>query len=238
MDAQFALSKCYIEEENYKSASEELLRFVQYFPNSPQLPEAYFLIGVGYYQLESYLSAIDYFSQVIQKYSDSDYSAPALKNSAWCYDRLKESEKAVQAFTNYLKAYPEAEDQNLIKLQIARLLLESNQIQQAIEQFKGLQKSADIEISMEACYRLGMHYLSKEQIKEAENTFKFANSAAGGENYYRLSSLAQLAAIYENQGNSQKAISTYEILANSTNEEKWTAAARERIELLRIQNNQ
>ena len=238
VDAQFALSKCYIAEENYKSASEELLRFVQYFPNSPQLPEAYFLIGVGYYQLESYLSAIDYFSQVIEKYSTSDYYAPALKNSAWCYDRLKESEKAIQAFTTYLKAYPEGEDQNQIKLQVARLLLENDKTPEAITKFKELQKVADIEVSMEASYRLGMHYISNQQIKEAENTFKFAIPAAGGENYYRLSSLAQMAAIYENQGNSQKAISTYEILANSTNEEKWTAAARERIELLRLQNNQ
>ena len=238
MDAQFALSKCYIAEENYKSASEELLRFVQYFPNSPQLSEAYFLLGVSYYQLESYLSAIDYFSQVIEKYSTSDYYAPALKNSAWCFDRLKESDKAVLAFTTYLNTYPEADDLNQIKLQVARLLLENSKTQEAIAKFKELQKVADIDISMEASYRLGMHYISSQKIKEAENTFKVALPASGGENYYRLSSLAQLAAIYENQGKNAQAISTYELLANSTSEERWTAAAQERIQLLRMQSNQ
>ncbi|UCF64662.1 MAG: tetratricopeptide repeat protein [bacterium] len=238
VDAQFALSKCYIAEENYKSASEELLRFVQYFPQSPQLPEAHFLLGVGYYQLESYLSAIDNFNEVIQKYPDSEFHAPALKNSAWCYDRLQESDKALQAFNTYIKLYPETEDLNQIKLQVARLLLDNEQSQQAIEKFRELQKITDIEISMEACYRLGMFYLSKERVKDAESTFQLATRTDGGDNYYRLSSLAQLAALYENSGNSQKAISTYEMLAASTTEERWTAAAQERIELLRLQSNQ
>ncbi|MEJ2543249.1 MAG: tetratricopeptide repeat protein [Calditrichaceae bacterium] len=238
VDAQFALSKCYIAQENYKSASEEFLRFVQYFPNSPQLPEAYFLLGVSYYQVESYLSAIDYFNQVIEKYATSDYYAPALKNSAWCYDRLKDSEKAIQTFNTYLKAYPEAEDKDQIKLQVARLQLENGKIQEAIANFKQLRKAADLEVSMEASYRLGMHYVSGQKVKEAENAFKAALPAAGGENYYRLSSLAQLAAIYENQGKNTQAISTYELLANSTNEERWTAAANERIQLLRMQSSQ
>jgi TolA-binding protein len=238
VDAQFALSKCYIAEGDYKGASAELQRFVQYFPQSPQIPEAYFLLGVGYYQLESYLSAIDYFNEVTSKYPDSDYYAPALKNSAWCYDRLKETEKALQSFTIYLQKYPKAEDQNQIKLQVARLLLDSEQYQAAISKFNELQKVSDIEVSMEACYRLGMHYLSNDQQSNAVKTFSMATQVAGGDNYYRLSSLAQLAAIYENQGNSQKAITTYEMLAASTSEERWTAAAKERIDLLLLQSSQ
>ena len=238
VDAQFALSKCYIAEGNYKAASAELIRFVQYFPQSPQIPEAYFLLGVGYYQLESYLSAIDYFNEVIQKYSESDFYAPALKNSAWCYDRLQETEKALQSFTTYLQKYPNAEDQNQIKLQLARLLLDSEQPQAAIAKFNELKMVSDIEISMEACYRLGMHYVSSDQQSKAENTFQIAARTEGGDNYYRLSSLAQLAAIYENQGNSQEAISTYEMLAASTSEERWTVAAKERIDLLLLQSSQ
>ena len=173
-----------------------------------------------------------------QKYSDSEYYPPALKNSAWCYDRLQETEKALQSFTTYLQKYPTAEDQNQIKLQVARLLLESEQHQAAIAKFSELQKVSDIEVSMEACYRLGMHYLSNDQQSKAENAFQIAARTEAGDNYYRLSSLAQLAAIYENQGNSQKAITTYEMLATSTSEERWTVAARERIDLLLLQSNQ
>ena len=238
VDAQFALSKCYMAQEDYKSASEEFLRFIQYFPQSPQLPEAYFLLGVGYYQLESYLSAVDYFGKVIGDYSTSEYYGPALKNSAWCYDRLQEREKAIQAFSGYLSSYPKAEDAQTIQLQVARLMLETGKTQDGVTRLQSMQKSQDLAISLEANYRLGMYYLESDKATKAEQAFKVAMNPTGGDNYYRLSSLAQLAALYENQGESQKAISTYELLANSTSEERWTSAAKERIDMLRLQTNQ
>ncbi len=237
MDAQFALSKCYIAQGDYPSAGQELLRFVQYFPGSVQSAEAYFLLGVVYYQQESYLSAIDYFSKVNQDYSQSDYYAPALKNSGWCYDRLREYQKALQAFTTYLKQYPKAEDYQQIELQVARLLYETGNVKEAITRLENLQKAKDMAVALEACYRLGLLQLDQNQIERAERAFRLAADLNAGDNYYRLSSLAQLAAIYENRGEAQKAISTYEMLANSTAEEQWTTAARERINMLRIQSS-
>jgi len=235
VDAQFALSKCYLALENYQSALDEFLRFVQYFPESSQVPEAYFRLGVGYYQMESYLSAIDYFDKVIQDYSNSEYYGPALKNSAWCYDQLQEKQKAIQSFSAYLAAYPSAEDAQTIQLQIGRLLLETGNTQDAITKLSALERVDDLAISLEASYRLGMHYLSNDKVTKAEQSFKTATNSGGKDNYYRLSALAQLAALYENQNEQQKAISTYELLANSTNEERWTAAAKERIDMLRFQ---
>jgi len=238
VDAQFALSKCYLAQEDYQAALDEFLRFVQYFPESSQVPEAYFLLGVGYYQMESYLSAIDYFNGVIEDYANSEYYGPALKNSAWCYDRLQEKQKAAQAFSSYLEKYPSAEDAQMIQLQISRLLLETGNIQDGLTRIESLQNAEDLAVSLEAIYRLGMYYLSDDKTIRAEHVFKTAINRGGGDNYYRLSSLAQLAAIYENQGENQKAISTYELLANSTNEERWTIAARERIDLLKLAQSQ
>ncbi len=237
VDAQFSLCKCYTAQGDYQSANQELLRFVQYFPTSVQLPEAYFLLGVGYYQMESYLSAIDYFTKVIQEYSDSDYFGSALKNSAWCYDRLKEKDSALQSFQTYLAQYPAAEDALQIQLQVARLLNETGKTIQAITHFQELQKISDPLVSIEASYRLGMMYISQEQSKKAQKAFQAAVSMNGGDNYYRLSAMAQLAAIYENQGDTNKAISTYESLVNSTTQDSWITAARERINVLQLQVN-
>jgi TolA-binding protein len=238
VDAQFALSKCYIAQGNYQSAGEELQRFIQYFPGSVQSAEAYFLLGVVYYQLESYLSAIDYFNKVITDYTDSDFYGPALKNSAWCYDRLQDNPKALQAFSTYLKQYPKAEDNQQIELQMARLQSETGSTKEAITRFEGLQKSSNLEVALEACYRLGMLQVEQKQMEKAERAFRLAANLNGADNYYRLSALAQLAAIYENRGEAQKAINTYEILASSTSEERWTTAAHERINMLQLQQNQ
>lgn len=237
VDAQFALSKCYIAQGDYQSAAQELLRFVQYFPGSVQSAEAYFLLGVVYYQLESYLSAIDYFTKVTTDYSESEFYGPALKNSAWCYDRLQDYPKALQTFTTYLKQYPKAEDYQQIDLQVARLLYETGNVKEAITRFENLQKAKDMEVALEACYRLGLLHLDQNQTERAERSFRLAADFNAADNYFRLSSLAQLAAIYENRGDAQKAISTYEMLANSTDEEQWTTAALERINMLRLQNN-
>ena len=184
--------------------------------------------------MESYLSAIDFFTKVIQEYPDSDYFGPALKNSAWCYDRLKEKGSALQSFQTYLAQYPAAEDALQIQLQVARLLNETGETIQAITQFQELQKIGDPLISIEASYRLGMMYVAQEQSKKAQKAFQAAVSMNGGDNYYRLSAMAQLAAIYENQGDTNKAISTYESLINSTTQESWIAAARERINILQV----
>ena len=238
VDAQYALSKCYLSLDNYQSALAEFLRFVQYFPESPQVPEVYFLLGVGYYQVESYLSAIDYFHKVIQDYSNSEYHGVSLKNLAWCYDNLLEKEKAIQAFSSYLEAYPSAEDAQMVQLQIGRLLLDTGNTKDALAQLEALQNSQDLSVSLEASYRLGMNFLSTGEINKAKQKFKIALDPNGGDNYYRLNSLAQLAAIYENQGENQKAITTYEVLTNSTNEERWTGAARERIEILKVATSQ
>ena len=237
VDAQFALSKCYLAQENYQSAGEELQRFIQYFPGSVQAAEAYFLLGVVYYQLESYLSAIDYFNKVITEYTDSDFYGPALKNSAWCYDRLQDGPKALQAFSTYLKQYPKAEDNQQIELQVARLLAETGSTKEAVTRFEGLQKSGNPEIALEACYRLGMLQTELNQTEKAERAFRMAADLNSSDNYYRLSSLAQLAAIYENRGEAQKAINTYQMLASSTSEERWTTAARERISMLQLQSD-
>jgi TolA-binding protein len=235
VDAQFSLSKCYLAQEDYQAASQELMRFIQYFPNGAQIAEAHFLLGVSYYQTESYLSAIDYFSKIIQDYSDSEYYGPALKNSGWCYDRLKETDRAIHNFQQYVLLYPDAEDTAQLKLQIARLLNDTGKTDEAVIKFQEMQNVADPLVVIEASYRLGMIYLSQEQQTKAEKAFQTASNITEGDDYYRLSALAQLAALYENKGEVNKAIITYERLANSTSEERWTVAARERITLLQNQ---
>lgn len=234
VDAQFALSKCYLSQGNNQAAVDEFLRFIQYFPNSSQSAEAHFLLGVAYYQMESYLSAIDYFEKVIENYPNSEYHSAALKNSAWCLDHLEDKQAALQRFSTYLEKYPAAEDAQSVRLQLGRLMLEAGNAKEGVAMLERLQKAEDVAVALEANYRLGMYYLSIDDIARAERVFRTAVNPNGGDNYYRLSALAQLAAIYENQDEQQKAISTYELLSNSTNEERWIDAARERINILRL----
>lgn len=231
-DAQFSLAKAFMAQEKYPDAAREFNQFIQYFPASNQLPEANFLMGVCYFNMESYLSAIDCFDAVIAGFPESGFAAHALQNAGWTAGRLNDHAQSLEYFRQYLSAYPSAEDAPKIRLQMANEHLQLNQIPDAIELYTTLIRTPDGAIASEAIYHLGMLYLQKNQVDEAESIFSQSIGVGESADYYRLSSLAQLAAIYENIGKDSKAVSAYQLLVNSTSEERWVVAAEERIHAL------
>ena len=231
-DAQFSLAKAFMAQEKYPDAAREFSQFIQYFPASNQLPEANFLLGVCYFNMESYLSAIDCFDAVIAGFPESGFAAHALQNAGWTAGRLNDHVQALEYFRQYLTAYPSAEDAPKIRLQMANEHMQLNQHPDAIELYTTLIRTPDGAIASEAIYHLGMLYLQQNQVDEAESIFSQSIGVGESADYYRLSSLAQLAAIYENIGKDSKAVSAYQLLVNSTSEERWVVAAEERIQAL------
>ena len=236
MDSQFSLAKALIAQEDYHSANQELKRFMQYFPKSTQIVEAQYLIGIGYFNLESYLSAITYFQKVIELKTSSEFYISSLQNIAMCYDRLDDKPKALQYLTECLENNPAGETAQKVSLERARLLSETHQIDKAIKKFKELLKTSDKNILVEAAYRLGVSYVKQNKMKDAEKTFAYAIKKGNKGDYYQLSSIAQLASLYENSGDQQKAIAAYKLITDSTDEAQWINAAEERINALSLGN--
>jgi TolA-binding protein len=229
MDAQFNLAKALLAQEDYEFAKGELERFMQYFPNSPQTPEALYLLGVCHFNLNSYLMATEYFDRISAQYQDTEFLAHALQNLGWCHERLGEKEKAITRFGEYLATKPDAPDSANIQLQIAKLLTESGQTDEANVALLKLQNVKSPDIAAEAHFMLGMAELSAENLKDAVIAFELAVQKGSRDNYHRLRALAQLGAIHENRGEWQKALSTYRLLVDSTSEDRWVRAAMERI---------
>jgi len=145
---------------------------------------------------------------------------------------LNEKESALEYFDTYLSAYPGEKKINNIKMQKANLLVDVNRSQEAVHIFSKLQMDPDSSITTEASFRLGEIYILDIKIQEAIKAFQVAIKSGKQNNYYRLSSIAQMAAIYENNGQQQKALEAYELLANSTTDAQWIEAAKERINAL------
>ncbi len=235
-DAQFSLAKAFMAQEKYQDAVREFRQFIQYFPQNNQIAEARFLSGVCYFTVQSYLSAIDYFNEVIEQNPESEYYASSLQNAGWSSDRLKDYEKALDYFQKYLAAKPKAEDKTKIRLQMANEYSELNRAADAANLYSELAKAKDAAIGAEAAYQLGMLRLNQNQVAQAKTAFNLAIKNGASSDYYRLSSIAQLAAIYENSGEQQKAISAYKMLADSTTEARWVDAANQRIQALLAAN--
>lgn len=228
-DAQFAYAKSLLAQEKYDTAQLELQRFVKYFPESAQLSEALYLLGVGLFNLKNYLTAIDYFNRVIDEYPDTPFFRYALQNAGRSYEWLNHKDKALNFYQRYLDSFSEDENRENIRLRTAIILAETGQTNEAMARFKKLRATKDPEIAAEASYRLGMMHVESESPQKAVGAFEFAVQSGDKSNYYRLSALAQLGAIYENSGEFKKAIEIYKNLAGSTSEERWVNAALDRI---------
>ncbi|MBN2009896.1 tetratricopeptide repeat protein [candidate division KSB1 bacterium] len=233
MDAQFSLAKAQMAQEQYDAANQELRRFIQYFPNSTLVPEAYYLLGIGYFNQESYLSALDQFTTLERQYPKSEFLASAMQNIGMCYDRLNQKSKAIEYLQGFLQQYPDVANRNQVQLQLATLMSEIDQVQSAITMCQELMTCKETAIAVEAAFRLGNMNMSLNKYQEAIRAFQWAIKNGSADDYYRLSAIAQLASIYENAGDHEKAIKSYEMLANSTADECWISAARERLQVLK-----
>lgn len=232
MDAQFALAQALYAGQDYRAATAEFQRYVQYFPESAQRAEALFNLGVSYFSVESYLSASDYFGQVITEHPESEFHGPSLQNIAWCFDRLGEKAQAESFFQRYLAKYPQADDEASVKLQVARLQMESGRTAEVIVLLQELRRNEDPGIAVEAWFRLGMAFQESQEPAHAKEAFEQAGKSDMKDNYYRLNAISQLAALYERESQWQRAIASYRDLAENATEESWASAARARIDEL------
>jgi tetratricopeptide (TPR) repeat protein len=232
MDAQFALAQAFYSNRDYPSAAGEFLRYLQYFPESAQKAEALFNLGISYFSIESYLSASDYFGKIISDHPESEFLGPALQNIAWCFDRLGEKSQAEHFFERYLAEYPQTEDRAGVKLQVARLRMESGRREEAIAIFQELGRSDEADTATEAWFRLGMACLETQDVTKAMQAFQQAGKIGPKGNFYRLNAISQLAALYERESQWQRAIASYRDLVENATEESWASAAQARIDEL------
>ncbi len=232
MDAQFALAGAYQAQGKNEMANAEYQRFIQYFPDSPNIAEATFNLAIGYFNLESYLSASDFFNQIAEKHQHSSFYLPALQNLGWCYKKLGENEKALQYFQLFVDKNAAGPEQDQMRLQIATMKAELGLEAEAMPVFLALSKNSDGEIAAEAAYQRAMLLLKNENIELARRAFNLAIKKGAADNFYRLSALAQLGAIYEGRKNWKKAVAAYKLLADSASDPTWVAAAQERMQAI------
>jgi tetratricopeptide (TPR) repeat protein len=231
-DAQFALAQAYLQSEDYTQANAELSRFIQYFPKSQKVPEALFQLGIGYFNEQSYLTAVDYFNRIIDEFPNGEFHEPALQNVGWCYYQLGEKDQALQSFNQYLSAFPTSDGHSKVRLQVVKMQVEGGDLQHTIDALKGLQSSHDGEVAGEASHDLGMIYLESQRWQAAKKAFRLAIKNGMQDAHYRLSAISQLAAIYENEEDWQRAVATYQMLTEGSSDAALQKAAEERIQAL------
>ena len=96
--------------ETQKKGLKKLLRFEKKFPKDYRLPEVLLTIATVHHSQKNIREAVKTFEKLIEKFSHSSeaYKGKFLLGYLY-YDEIKDSEKAVQIFQEFITVYPDSE---------------------------------------------------------------------------------------------------------------------------------
>lgn len=105
-------------QSNYEMAIEGFRDFIQRFPESPLVPEAYLYIGNGFRALKKYENAISSYRTLVDKYPESPLQPDALFRIGDCLLKLGDRSRGETYFQTVIQRFP---DSNAAALARAKL---------------------------------------------------------------------------------------------------------------------
>jgi|GEM_PF-3288052 len=223
----------------YENAGDEEKALVQYknimeqFSAKPNAVDAAFRLGSLHFKKENYKEAVQAFEFAATKKQSDKVRANTYYNIALCYENLGELEKAADA---HLKFSTITEDKAQIRestLTSGLLYKKTEKFPQAIATFKKLiGRSGLPEMDLQAVNLLAECYRQLNKMTDAKKTYEMLVGLGPASNDLRVAGLAQLAYLYEQDKDFQKALRVYEKISASGGKKEWVKAAQQRMEVL------
>jgi tetratricopeptide (TPR) repeat protein len=223
------------------SSREALLayeQFLSFFPESEFRPTVSFRLGSIRFEEESYLQAAVDFTGVIDADAPKEIAAAALYNLAICRRMLGDAEEARRTLELYRERYSSGDERAAeIAYQLGDIHDKAGRTEEALAEFSAAlaAKPAD-ELAVELNYRAG---LCAEQGGDADGAIKAYRRAIGStdkDDAFRLLAVARCAALYEDKGETGKALAAYRDLIENSKDEELVLAARERASQLKAKS--
>ena len=163
----------------------------------PDIVDAIFTLGNLYYRKRDFKTALKYFKRVLELKPDYNF---AMLNILNCYRFLGEVDRGIAEAREFLKIFPKQTEFYVI---LANFLMDKGRIEDAENTLK---KALSIEEDPIAVRDLGIIYLMKENLEQAEELLRKSLSLNPS---IKLSHY-NLALIYEKKGYINAAIKEYE----------------------------
>ncbi|MCE5300545.1 MAG: tetratricopeptide repeat protein [Spirochaetia bacterium] len=204
------------------------------YPDNQFAERALFKAAGAHYQLRDYPSAVETYLQFTEKYGQSKYMPEACFNLAMSYKRAGNIEKTELWYKKLIEAYPDSALYERAMMNLGYLYQDNKEYDRAIEIFRkvadtGRGKAVEAQFWIADCYsaKKDNDRAAKEYLKVYENY--------GGEELWAVSALDAAGKIYEKKGDLKSSIKMYRLVLKATKQEKYTATAKKRIELLEEQ---
>jgi tetratricopeptide (TPR) repeat protein len=109
-DVHLRLARCYLVLNRHAEAYREFENVYTKYPDSPNVAEATFAIGVSLYRLGKYPQAIERFKEYLQKNPNGEYAKHSYFWIADSYSQLKDMDQAEIWYRDGLRRFPDRSD--------------------------------------------------------------------------------------------------------------------------------
>lgn len=151
-----------LQEGDYYRAITEYKRFISYYPQAPEIPDAVIGIANAYYKAEKYDDAIESYKDFLAKYPENKNIEEAVLNLADSFIKTKRTDSAIILFDEIEEKMPDSSLAEKLKILLGKYMLKEGRFDDAeMELGKVKEKSRE---KREAEVLLG----SLKQMKELE----------------------------------------------------------------------
>ncbi|MBN2373933.1 tetratricopeptide repeat protein [bacterium] len=201
--------------------------------DAPANSEAFFYLGQTLYKLQKYDDAISSFQSFIKKDSDHPMAIGAKYWMAQCYVKKGNIPLAKEFFKEVIETSPDVEIVYHASLDMGNLYYQQGQTQEAIDFYSKAAYSKDHSLAAEAGYRLAESFILMGDQEKAIREFQAIEAFHPHQSIWIQMGMFRLGNIYEQGGDTIRAISLYKkVAAMSEVTGDLAQAAMERIEVI------
>jgi soluble lytic murein transglycosylase len=140
----FRRAKIYQFNRDFADARLHFTAIVERFPQSPNLPEAFYQIGRGYVLENNFNEAIKWFERVHAEFPEDAFARDGLSAAANAYARVNKPKEALTRYQRFIEKYAGEENSERAYLNIIDILRDTGEDTEAVrwaqktrEKFKG-----------------------------------------------------------------------------------------------------
>jgi tetratricopeptide (TPR) repeat protein len=239
VDALYGLGLAYENLNQPEKAVAQYKQIMEQFATKQNSVDAAFRLGSLYFKQERYREAIGAFEFALTRKVTPELKASLLYNLALSYENTGEPVSAAKTYEQFALATKDSAQARDARMAAGLLLKKVELHADAARMFAMVAKSAGSpEVEMQSLSLLGDCYKAAGKDREAIAAYEKLVTFEPPSNDVRLAGLAQLAYIYEQKKELNKAIGIYEKIAISEGRADWTNAAKARIDVLAKMINQ
>lgn len=111
--------------EHYADSASQFNAFVQQYPDSPLVPNAWYWMGESYYVTQNYQFALKAFQTLVDRYPGSAKAVGALLKIGYCQDGLRQREAARATLRQVIAKYPGSDEANQAQGRLRAMAMEA-----------------------------------------------------------------------------------------------------------------